>query len=126
MRFYILFTGLTIMALGVAGMYLLPRPQSLEFLEGALKLGGGTVICGIFSIKMPWHGFIGAGTLALLGAARGAGNLPGLAKLMAGDRTRGTAPLLEFGVTLICVLLLLKIIRALSQERARRMREAEG
>ncbi len=125
MRFYIFFNGLTLAALGVAAMFLLPRPQSLEFLEGALKLGGGIVICGIFSIRMQWHGVIGAGILALLGAARGLGNVPGLLKFMAGDRSHGTAPLLEVGVTLICILLLLKIIRTLSQERVRRMLERE-
>lgn len=124
MRFYIFFSGLTILATGVAAMYLLPRPQSVEFLEGALKLGGGIVICGIFSIKMKWHGLIGAGIMALLGAARGLGNVPGLVKFMSGDRSRDTAPVLEFGVTVLCLLLLLKVIRELYQERVRRMLEA--
>lgn len=82
------------------------------------------VICGIFSIKMQWHGIIGAGILALLGAARGLGNVPGLAKFLTGERPRGVAPLLEMGVTLISLLLLVKVIRALYQERTRRMREA--
>ncbi len=125
MRFYIFFSGLTILAMGVASMYVLDRANSLGFLQGALTLGGGIVICGIFSIKMQWHGIIGAGILALLGAARGLGNVPGLAKFMAGDRPRGATPLLEMGVTLISLLLLLKIIRALSQERLRRMLESE-
>lgn len=106
-------------------MYLLPRPQSVEFLEGALKLGGGIVICGLFSIQMKWHGLIGAGILALLGAARGLGNVPGLAKFLTGDRSHGTAPVLEAGATLLCLLLLMKVIRALYQERLRRMLESE-
>ena len=38
---------------------------------------------------------------------------------------RGATPLFEMGVTVICLLLLLKIIRALSQERLRRMLESE-
>jgi hypothetical protein len=125
MRLSIFLNGLTIVALGLASMYLLDRNESLGFLQGALTLGGGIVICGIFSIKMQWHGIIGAGVLALLGAGRGLGNTLGLAKFLSGDRSRGPTPLLEFGVTLICALLVLKIIRALYQERIRRMLEAE-
>ena len=124
-RLYIFTSGLTILATGVAAMYLLPRPQSVEFLEGALKLGGGIVICGFFSIRMKWHGLIGAGIMALLGSARGLSNVPGFLKFMTGDRSRQTAPVLEFGVTLICLLLLVKVIRALYQERLRQMLEAE-
>jgi hypothetical protein len=125
MRFYIFFSGLTILAMGVMAPYVLDKSNALGFLQGALTLGGGIVICGIFSVKMPWHGIIGAGILALLGAARGLANIPGLAKFVTGDRPRGTTPLLEMGVTLICLLLLLKIIRALSRERVRRMLESE-
>lgn len=125
MRFYIFFCGLMILATGVAALYLLHRPQSFEFLEGALKLGGGMVICGFFAIKMQWHGIIGAGILSLLGFARGLGNLPGLWKFLNGDRSHETAPLLEFGVTLLSLLLLVRVIRSLYQERLRRMLEVE-
>lgn len=124
MRCYIFLSGVTILAMGVAAMFILAKPDSVGFLQGALTLGGGIVICGIFSIRMQWHGIIGAGILALLGAARGLANLPGLVKFLAGERPRGSTPLLEMGVTLICLLLLLKIIRALSRERLRRMLES--
>ena len=125
MRIYIFVSGLVIVAMGVAAMFVLEKLDGQGFLFGAVKLGGGIVICGIFSITMRWHGIIGAGILALLGTAFGLGNVPGLAKFVAGDRSHGTLPLLELGVTLICLLLLLKIIRALSRERVRRMLEAE-
>lgn len=125
MRFYIFFSGLTILAMGVAAMYVLDQKNAPGFLQGALTLGGGIVICAVFSIKMRWHGIIGAGILALLGAARGLGNVPDWAKFAAGQRPRGATPLLEMGVTLICLLLLVRIIRALSRERLRRMLESE-
>lgn len=129
MRIYIFFSGLVIVAIGIvaigiAAMSILTKPDSVGFLQGALTLGGGIVICGAFSVKMKWHGIIGAGILAMLGAARGLGNVPGLAKFLTGERPRGATPVLELGVTVICLLLLLKIIRALSQERVRRMLEA--
>lgn len=124
MRFYIFFSGLTILAMGGAALRLLEKADSLGFLVGSVQLGGGIVICGLFSLKMQWHGIIGAGILALLGAARGLGNVPGLAKFLAGDRPHGSTPLLEVGVTLICLLLLVRIIRALFQERIRRMLES--
>lgn len=125
MRFYIFFSGATIVAMGVAAMSVVDRSQSIGFLQGALTLGGGILICSIFSIKMKWHGIIGAGILALLGAARGLGNVPDMAKFIVGERPRGAAPVMEMGVTLICLLLLVKIIRALSQERLRRMLESQ-
>lgn len=125
MRFFIFLSGAAILAMGGAAVRVLEKADSLGFLQGALTLGGGLVICGLFSIKMHWHGVIGAGALALLGAARGLGNLPGLAKFATGDRPHGSTPLLEFGVTLICLLLFVKIIRALFQERVRRMLESE-
>jgi hypothetical protein len=125
MRIYIFLCGLTILGMGVEALSVLEKAPALAFLQGALTLGGGIVICGIFSIKMQWHGIIGAGALALLGAARGLGNLPDLAKFMAGERPRGSAPLLETGVTLICLLLLVRVIQALSRERLRRMLETE-
>lgn len=124
MRFSIFSSGLTILLAGVAAMPLLAKPDALGFLTGAMQLGGGIVICGLFSLKMQWHGIIGAGILALLGAARGLGNVPGLVKYLAGDRPHGVTPLLELGVTVICVLLLVRIIRALQQERVRRMLES--
>ncbi len=125
MRIYIFFSGLVIAAMGLAAMSILAKPDSVGFLQGALTLGGGIVICGAFSVKMKWHGIIGAGILALLGAGRGLANVPGLVKFLTGDRPRGATPLFEMGVTVICLLLLLKIIRALSQERLRRMLESE-
>jgi hypothetical protein len=125
MRFYIFLSGFLLLAMGAVGLFLLEKPYSIGFLQGSLTLGGGFLICGIFSVKMQLHGFIGSGILALLGAARGLGNLPGLVKFFSGERPRGTAPLLELGVTLICLLLLLKVIRTLSIERLRRMLASE-
>lgn len=125
MRFQIFFSGVMILILGVMGMQQLPKNDALAFLQGALTLGGGMVICGLFSIKMQWHGIIGAGVLSMLGAARGVGNIPDFVKLLGGDRQRGSAPVLELGVTVICAVLLIRVLRALQQERVRRMLEEE-
>lgn len=125
MRLQVFLSGLLILAMGGSGMNLLERQESLAFLQGALTLGGGIVICGLFSLKAEWHGLIGAGVLALLGAARGFGNLPDLVKMAQGDRHRGPAPVMELGVTLICLFLLLRVLRALQRERTRRMLEQE-
>jgi len=125
MRYYIFLCGAAILAAGGAAMVVLSKADSLGFLIGAMQLGGGIVICGLFSLKMRWHGIIGAGILALLGAARGLGNAPGWAKFMMGERPHGATPLLEMAVTLISLLLLVKIIQALFQERTRRMLDSE-
>jgi hypothetical protein len=122
----VLSSGATVLALGVAALRVLERPEALAGSLGALTLGGGLIICGLFTLKMCWHGVIGAGILALLGAARGLGNLPDLVKLAAGNRQRGAAPLMELGVTLICLWLLMRVLRALQRERTRRMLAAEA
>lgn len=125
MQLRIFLSGAMILALGAMAMGQLPKDEALGFLQGALTLGGGLVICGLFSLKMKWHGVIGAGVLALLGTARGAGNLPDLFKFLSGQRERGTAPVLEIGVTLVCLLLLLRVLQALQREKVRRMLESE-
>ena len=125
MRIQVYFSGLAILALGVSSMRVLQRPDALAFLQGALTLGGGILICGLFALKSYWHGLIGAGIMALLGTARGLGNLPDLVKLAQGDRPRGAAPILELGVTVICLLLLMRVLGALRRERTRRMLESQ-
>ncbi len=121
MRIRIFFSGAAILGLGMAAHRLLDKDAAGGFLHGALTLGGGLLICGFFSLKMRWHGVIGAGVLALLGAARGVGNLPGLAGFLAGEREHGAAPVLELGVTAVCLMLLLSVLAALYRERLRRM-----
>ncbi|MEO7100360.1 MAG: hypothetical protein ABI162_13430 [Luteolibacter sp.] len=125
MRIFVFVCGATIVAMGLATTHLMSRDLSMGFFQGALTLGGGILICGLFSLKMPWHGLIGAGVLALLGAARGLGNLPGIVKFVMGERLRGSLPVFEFGVMVICVLLLMRIIRTLRREHLRRMLESE-
>ncbi len=123
MRFHVFLSGVAVIALGVAAMNVLERQAATGFLNGALTLGGGLVICGLFSLKMKWHGIIGAGVLALLGAARGIGNFPDLARFLSGERERGAAPVMELGVTLVCVVLFTQVMSALFRERVRRMME---
>ncbi|MES2475666.1 MAG: hypothetical protein V4640_07785 [Verrucomicrobiota bacterium] len=125
MRLLIFLVGLCVLASGAVALQQLPKPQAMQFLDGALKLGGGIVICGIFSLKMRWHGIIGAGILAMLGLARGLANLPGLLKFIAGDRSHQTAPLLEAGVMFLCLLLFVRVIRELYRERVRRLVEQQ-
>ncbi len=125
MRFQMFFSGAAILALGAEGVRVLARGDGLAFLQGALTLGGGFIICGLFSLKMRWHGIIGAGVLALLGTARGLGNIPDLARFLSGEQGRGAAPVMEFGVTLVCLLLLLRVLGSLHRERIRRMLEEE-
>ena len=123
MRFLLFLGGLAILALGVAAMKVLENPASFGFLQGALMLGGGFIICGGFCIRWPLHGVAGAAVLALLGAGRGLGNLAGLPKYLLGDRSRGPAPALESAVALICLMLLFALVKHLFAERARRQIE---
>ncbi len=85
-------------------------------LQGALTLGGGWIICGLFSLRSRWHGVIGAGVLALLGAARCA---PALIRL--GEDPSATWETAAFVASAV---VLVSVVRSLLAERARQTREA--
>ena len=122
-RVYIFLSGIAVIAIGMIGMTQLGDKAGPPFLLGALTLGGGFIICGLFTIHMFWHGVMGAGALALLGFGRGVLNSPDAAKYLVGERTRGQAPVLELIVTVICAFLLMRIIGAWNRERTRRLLE---
>ena len=115
--------GLAIAALGIIGLNTLEGDARFAMFGGCLTLGGALVIAGLFSIRMPAHGIIGAGVVALLGAARGLANLPDLAAFWIGERERAHAPLLEAAATIVCLIVLLHSMRWLFRERIRRMLE---
>jgi len=101
----------------------------MGFLQGALTLGGGIVISGLFSTRWYWHGLLGGGVMALLGFSRGLSNLPslpGYLKERFADQVAGAnpMPLLESSVTLICLLLLVAVVKTLLAERRRKSIEA--
>ncbi|QTN31425.1 hypothetical protein HZ994_03475 [Akkermansiaceae bacterium] len=112
-----------IIGLGMLGTMRLEKEAGTAFLLGSLTLGGGFLICGLFTLGMPWHGIIGGGVLALLGFGRGVLNFPDFAQFIVGTRPRGIAPALETAVTLVCISVLLRCYRAWAQERVRRIRE---
>ena len=122
-RLQIFFSGAVVVGLGLLAMQVLDRGEALGFLHGALTRGGALLICGLFSLKSRWHGIIGAGILALLGAGRGLGNFPHLMDALSGKSDRRAAPLIELGVTLVCLVLLMRVLAALHRERVRRMLE---
>jgi hypothetical protein len=121
MRLPLFASGAAILALGFSALRLLEKEPGMGFFSGALTVGGGLLICAFFTIRMQWHGFIGGGIIALLGAARGLPNLAGLPGYLLGDRSRGPAPLLEAAVALICIALLIHVLRVLQRERIRRL-----
>ena len=121
MRSPIFLAGLFILALGVPAMRILEKPASYGFLTGALTLGGALIICGLFSLRNRWHGIIGAGVIALLGASRGIENLAALPVCLLDRGARGPAPVLESAVALTCILLLILVVRALFAEKKRKL-----
>lgn len=124
MRIHIFATGAVVLLAGLSGLLFLPKMPGFEFLRGGLTLGGALLICGFFTISMFWHGLIGAGIVSLIGAGKGIMGLKDVTDFIAGDRSRGIAPLLEVGITLICLILLFRVIGVLKAERTRRMLES--
>lgn len=121
MRLPIFLAGLAILALGAAAMALLDKPASFGFLKDALTLGGAFLICGLFSLRNPWHGLIGAGVIALLGTSRGIENLAALPRVLFAPAGPGPTQLLESAAALICILLLIGVVRTLYAEKRRRL-----
>lgn len=113
-RFLIFAAGFLIILLGIAAFR---RTGDHRLLQGGLTLGGGWVICGLFSLNSKWHGIAGACLLGLLGAAR---SLPALAKLGDGD----AAILFQAAAALIGTVVFVAAGRALLVERNRRQVEA--
>jgi hypothetical protein len=125
-RFSIFVAAMAIIGFGFLALDSLEKEVGIGFFLGALTLGGALLIAGLFSFSSAIHGLMGAAVLALLGFGRGIFNFPGLASFFAGERERGTAPLLEFGITIICAMLLLKLWRAWISERMRRMLDSDS
>jgi hypothetical protein len=125
MRTLLLILGILIIAIGIAGKIMLPgRNESFSFLQGGLSLGGAFLICYFFSRGNYWHGMIGSGIVALLGACRSLVNLPQWADWLTHPAPKPPAtPLLEMAVALLCAWYLIKIIRLLMAERTRRLLE---
>jgi hypothetical protein len=122
-RAYIFIIGFAIIGIGVLGLSRIDKDAAMGLMIGSLTLGGGLIICGIFSIKMFWHGVMGAGVLTLLSFGRGLLNLSDVAKFITGERDRGNLPLFELAVTILSALLLTRILAAWKRERMRIMLE---
>jgi len=125
MRFLLFLCGISVLALGGAalGSELIDHNQAMGFLVGALSLGGGLIISGLFSIRWYWHGLLGGGIMALLGFGRGVLNLPNLLHYLRGDRETGPLPVLETAITVISLLLLVATFKAVVAERHHRLLE---
>jgi hypothetical protein len=128
MRFLLFFCGISIIALGVAGPRVLEEKEAMGYLLGAMTLGGGIVISGLFATRWFWHGLLGGGVMALLGFSRGIANLPSLPgylkeRFIEKIVETNPLPILECSVTLICLLLLVGVVKTLLAERQRKALE---
>lgn len=105
-----------VITIGFFGAALLDRILAPGYLLGALTLGGGFLICLLFSLKMPVHALAGSAVLSLLAIARGILNAPSIA-----TKITGPAPIpaiLEAAVIAICLAILFIIYRTWQQKRA--------
>ena len=105
MRIVIFLAGFLLAALGFV---VFRQTNDPSLLQGGLTLGGGFIICGIFSLKAKWHGIVGAGVLALLGAVRAAPNVNSEPRFF------------HTSAAVICAVVLAAAVRSLLAERTRR------
>lgn len=111
MRALIFIAGALLAGLGFFAFQQTKDPSALQ---GGLTLGGGLIICGIFSIKSKWHGLVGAGLLAFLGAMR---TVPSLASLPGGADADAT---FKAASGVVCMIVFITVARALLAERRRK------
>src|SRR5690606_16234824 len=95
MRILLFAAGLLTGALGFVAFHRWALPSMLQ---DGLTLGGGWIICALFTYRAKWHGIAGGAMLALLGAARA---FPSLAKFPAALAQGGGAPAVQALVALI-------------------------
>lgn len=124
MRLHIIVTGIVILLVGIAGLFFLPKLPAMEFFRGGATLGGALLICGFFTFNSYWYGVIGAGVISLIGAGKGLLGITGMKDFILGQSNRGVAPLIELGITVLCLILLFRCVSAMKAERTRRMLEA--
>ena len=109
MRILIFTAGAVIALLGFLSF---KKPEDFPLLQGGLTLGGGLIICGLFSIRSKWHGIGGAAILAFLGFVR---TIPA-----AWTTTEDTASRsFELIVAGLCLVVFFSALRSLKAERQR-------
>lgn len=108
MRTLIFIAGFLLAGLGVLAFRQTRDPM---LLQGGLTLGGGWIICGLFSLRSRWHGEIGAGLLAFLGGIRA---VPAFTRLAVDPAAIFTAL-----AGLLCVIIFAATLRDLLAERRR-------
>ena len=98
--------------IGLLGFLSFKKPEDFPLLQGGLTLGGGLIICGLFSIRSKWHGLAGAGILSFLGLTR---TVPAFWSMREG----GATARFEAAVAVLCLIVFVVTLRAFLAERTR-------
>ena len=110
MRALIFIGGIAICLLG---FLFFKKPEDFPILQGGLTLGGGLIICGLFSLRSKWHGIAGAGILGFLGIMRA------VPALWSGFREGVPSARFETIAGAVCLIVFVAAVRALLAERTR-------
>jgi hypothetical protein len=110
MRILIFLGGL---AVGLLGFLFFKKPDDFPILQGGLTVGGGLIICGLFSLRSKWHGIAGAGILSFLGVMRA------VPALWSGFREGVPSARFEAFAGAVCLIVFIAAVRALLAERTR-------
>jgi hypothetical protein len=110
MRVLIFIAGVAICALGFA---FYKKPEDFPLLQGGLTLGGGLVICGLFSLRSKWHGIAGAGILGFLGIMRA------VPAFWSGFKEGVPSARFEVIAGTFCLVVFIAAVRTLLKERTR-------
>lgn len=118
MRIIIFTTGAIIAFLG---MLTFRQTTDPSILQGGLTLGGGFIICGLFSLRSPWHGYGGAAVLGLLGTSRTLSAITDLPSYLQSGTPADT--LFRLAATALCLITSITALLTLLRERQRRQIE---
>jgi hypothetical protein len=125
MRVVLIIVALVCAGLGLLGASGLDGPAALGYATTALTLAGALLICGLFSIKNFWHGIIGGGVVALIGAVHNARAILDALRGLASGQENVLPEACRASISVLCFALLAAVIKALLRERARRQLQAD-
>jgi len=124
MRLTLIIAGLACAGLGLLGASGLEAQAALGYATTGFTLGGALLICGLFSLKNFWHGIIGGGVVALIGAVHNATAVVDLFRGLATGAGLQLPDACQASISILCFAMLAAVIRALLRERMKRQLES--
>lgn len=124
LRVLLIIGGIMICAMGVHA-FVLTREGAI--LNAGMSLGGIFVICGLFSIKLPFHGLIAATVTAMIGLAGNLSAAADIAQALTAATPLSSQATARAGFAAVSLILLIAALRGIQRFRvSHRLKQSHG